>query len=84
MDIPTRSELIASNKSVEEIRKHINADILLYQELDDLIEAVTRKGEHDIYRPCTACLDGNYITGNIDKQKITELENRRQKERSIL
>jgi len=84
VDIPTRSELIASNQSVEKIRKHINADVLLYQELDDLIEAVTRKGEHDIYRPCTACLDGNYITGNIDKNKVTELEKRRKKERLFL
>ena len=58
-----------------------DADILLYQELDDLIEAVTRKGEHDIYRPCAACLDGNYVTGKISKQKIVNLENQRNKER---
>ena len=82
VDIPTRSELIASNKTVESIRKHINADILLYQELDDLIEAVTRKGEHDIYRPCAACLDGNYITGNVDKHKVSELEHQRNNQRA--
>lgn len=81
VDIPTRSELIASNQSVEDIRQHIDADILLYQKLDDLIEAVTRKGEHDIYRPCAACLDGNYVTGKIDEQKIINLENQRNKER---
>ncbi len=82
VDIPTRSELIASNKTVEAIRKHINADILLYQNLDDLIEAVTRKGEHDIYRPCAACLDGNYITGNVDGHKISELEHQRNNQRA--
>jgi amidophosphoribosyltransferase len=82
VDIPTRLELIASNKTVEEIRKHINADILLYQELDDLIEAVTRRGEHDIYRPCSACLDGNYVTGEVDEKKIVDLENQRINERA--
>lgn len=84
VDMPTRSELIASNKSLEEIRKHIDADILLYQELDDLIEAVMRRGKHDIYRPCTACLDGNYVTGNVNEQKTVDLENQRNKERSII
>ena len=82
VDIPTRAELIASNESVEEIRKHINADILLYQELDDLIEAVTRRGEHDIYRPCAACLDGNYVTGGVDEQKMIQLEQQRTTERA--
>ena len=81
VDIPTRSELIASNQSVKDIKTHVDADILLYQKLDDLIEAVTRKGEHEIYRPCAACLDGSYVTGKIDEQKIINLENRRNKER---
>jgi amidophosphoribosyltransferase len=83
VDIPTRAELIASNESVEEIRKHIDADILLYQELDALIEAVTRRGEHDIYRPCAACLDGNYVTGGVDEQKMIQLEEQRNSERAI-
>ena len=81
VDIPTRSELIASNMSIENIRKHLNVDILMYQELDDLIEAVTRKGEHEIYRPCAACLDGNYITGDVDENKINALEKQRTRER---
>ena len=82
VDIPTRLELIASNKSEEEIQRHIGVDKLLYQQLDDLEEAVTRKGEHDIDRPCMACLDGWYVTGNIDEQKIQELEEKRLRERN--
>ena len=84
VDIPTRSELIASNMSVENIREYLNVDILMYQELDDLIEAVTRRGEHEIYRPCAACLDGNYVTGDVDENKINALEKRRIKERNSL
>ncbi len=68
--------------SVENIREHLDVDILMYQELDDLIEAVTRRGEHEIYRPCAACLDGNYITGDVDENKIIALEKQRIKERN--
>jgi len=82
VDIPTRSELIASNSSNEEIRQHIDVDILMYQTLDDLIEAVTRKGEHEIYRPCAACLDGKYITGNVNENIITRHEQERLKEQN--
>ena len=82
VDIPTRLELIASNLSEEEIRENMGADKLLYQEIDDLAEAVTRKGEHDIYRPCMACLDGRYITGNVDEEKIVEMEQKRVRERN--
>ncbi|MCK4903625.1 MAG: amidophosphoribosyltransferase [Candidatus Marinimicrobia bacterium] len=84
VDIPTRSELIASNMSIEDIREHLDVDILMYQELDDLIEAVTRKGEHEIYRPCAACLDGNYVTGDVKETKINALEKQRIKERNSL
>ena len=84
VDIPTRAELIASKLSEDEIQKHIEVDILLYQKLEDLIEAVTRKGEHEIYRPCAACLDGKYITGDVDEARINLLEQLRIKERATL
>lgn len=61
VDMPTREELIASSKSVEEIREYLGADLLFYQEIGDLIEAVTRKGDHHIDTPCYACLGGPYI-----------------------
>jgi len=82
VDIPTRSELIASNMSEELIRVNMEADKLLYQKIDDLAEAVTRKGEHDIYRPCMACLDSRYITGDVNEEKILEMENKRIRERN--
>ncbi|WP_018525720.1 amidophosphoribosyltransferase [Alkalispirochaeta alkalica] len=61
VDIPTREELIASTLGEEEIRDYLGADLLLYQPLDYLVEAVTRKGDHHIDTPCTACLGGVYI-----------------------
>ncbi len=61
VDIPTSEELIASTKSVDEIRRYLGVDLLMYQDVGDLIEAVTRKGDHHIDTPCFACLGGNYI-----------------------
>ena len=74
IDIPTRSELIAAQKTEEEIRKFIGVDILMYQTIEDLVEALIRKGKHDIYRPSMPCLDGWYVTGDVDEEKIQGLE----------
>ncbi len=75
IDMPTRAELIAAHMSEEEIRQFINADILLYQTIPDLIEAITRKTEfHSIEQLSMPYLDGNYITGDIDEKRLHSLE----------
>ncbi len=74
IDIPTRSELIAAGKTEEEIRQFIDADILMYQDLEGLVEAVTRKGQHNIDRPSMPYLDGWYVTGDIDAKRMQKLE----------
>ncbi len=82
VDMPTKSELIAANKTLEEIRQFMNVDILLYQEIDGLVEAVTRKGQHHIDRPCLACLDGWYVTGDVDQEKMETIETQRINDRN--
>lgn len=77
VDFPTKSELIAANRSEEEIRKYIGADALMFQRDDDLVEAVTRKGEHHIDRPCMACLDGKYVTGGVTRKVMAAMEAQR-------
>jgi amidophosphoribosyltransferase len=74
VDMPTKEELIAGNMNENEIENYLNVDALLYQKIDDLVEAVTRKGDHHIDTPCMACLDGNYITNDIDDAKISQME----------
>ncbi len=78
IDIPSRAELIAANDTLEEIRQFLGVDKLMYQELDDLVEAVTRRGEHQIDKPCMACMDGDYITGDIDEAKMQAWEKQHQ------
>ncbi len=56
IDMSTREELIASNLSLDEIRKTINADSLAYLSLEGLLKAV-KANENEL---CLACLTGKY------------------------
>ena len=82
VDMPTRDELIAGNKSEKEIEKYLEVDTLLYQEIHSLVEAVTRKGDHHIDRPCMACLDGQYVGNDVDDAKMDEMETMRENDRN--
>jgi len=82
VDMPTRDELIAGNKSEKEIEKYLEVDTLLYQEIVSLVEAVTRKGDHHIDRPCMACLDGQYVGNDVDDAKMDEMETMRENDRN--
>ena len=64
IDMPSRSELVANGRTDEEISQFIGADRLLYQRLEDLIEAV-REGNPKISQVDASCFDGRYITGNV-------------------
>lgn len=83
IDIPSRSELIAANNTLDEIAKFIGVDRLMYQTQPDLVEAITRRGQHQIETPCMACMDGKYICGKITEEKISLLENLREKEKEL-
>jgi len=56
MDFPTRTELIANNHTIEEIRKYLRVDSLAYLSLDGLIKATGGRKE----KYCMACFDGDY------------------------
>ncbi len=56
VDLPTREELIANGRSVEEIREMIHATTLEYVSEDDLVDSVGISGD-DL---CMACACGKY------------------------
>ncbi len=76
IDMPAKSELIASGHSVEEVRDIIGADRLIYQDLEDLI-ASAREGNPGIERFDCAVFDGHYVTGDIDDAYLARLEQHR-------
>ena len=66
IDFATRSELIAANKSVEEVGDFLGVDSLGYLSIDGMLRCMN--GHGDSY--CTACFDGNYpvaVEEEIDK-----------------
>jgi amidophosphoribosyltransferase len=67
VDTPSKKELIAANKSVEEIREFIGADSLAYLSLPGMKKACG-DGEKTSY--CTACYTGAYPTDWVDVEEI--------------
>ena len=73
IDMPTRSELVAHGRSLDEIRAIIGADQLIYQDLADLKRAIcdTHAGLENFE---SSCFDGIYVTGDIDAHYLEMLE----------
>ena len=76
IDMPNSNELIAHGRTEEEVCREIGADWLLFQDLEDLIEAV-RKGRPDIDGFDDSVFTGNYITGDIDENYLNILQSSR-------
>ncbi|MBL0010740.1 MAG: amidophosphoribosyltransferase [Nitrosomonas sp.] len=73
IDMPTRQELIATNRSTEEICNEIGADYLIYQDLEALSRAVS-KISPTLKNFETSCFDGNYITGDVTTEYLRAIE----------
>jgi len=73
IDMPSVNELIAYNRNEEEIAKEIGADRVVYQDLDDLIEAV-RRGNPELKQFDTSVFSGEYVTGDVNIQYLKQLE----------
>jgi amidophosphoribosyltransferase len=73
IDMPTRSELIASGRNEEEIARAIGADAVFYQDLASLIEDV-RACNPAIRSFDCSCFDGNYITGDVSSDYLAGVE----------
>jgi len=75
IDMPSRTELIATGRSDDEICREIGADKLVYQDIDDLKEAVRMASPNSKIKYFEAsCFDGDYITGDITLEYLNILE----------
>jgi amidophosphoribosyltransferase len=77
VDTPSKKDLIAANKSVEEIREFIEADSLAYLSLVGLTHSCTMGEPVDGLSPgdfCTACYTGDYPTAWVDVSEILPAE----------
>ncbi|PIZ73335.1 amidophosphoribosyltransferase [Candidatus Peregrinibacteria bacterium CG_4_10_14_0_2_um_filter_43_11] len=75
IDMPERESFIANQLTVEQIREKINVDGLIYQTMEDLRDCVVPYNKK--MTPCGACMDGKYVTGDIDEDVLAQADNLR-------
>ncbi len=76
IDMAATTELIAHNRTEDEISELIGADWLIYQDLEDLIESA-KYGNPSIQQFECSVFDGKYITADIDRSYLKKLEETR-------
>jgi amidophosphoribosyltransferase len=87
IDMPSVNELIAHGRTDEEVAQAIGADWLIYQDLNDLIEA-SSEGNHNITEFDCSVFDGNYVTDDVtqeylDKLSATRSDSQQNKQREL-
>lgn len=73
IDMPAAKELIGHGRTAEQIAEAIGADWLIYQDLDDLIEAV-RKKVPSVTQFDTSVFNGEYVTGDVSAEYLARTE----------
>ena len=76
IDMPTKDELIAHGRSIEEIREFIGADALIYQDVEAM-KRVVRALNPRLDGFEASCFDGRYITGDMSAADFAAIENQR-------
>ena len=77
IDMPAKSEYVAHGRTIEQISEVIGADWMIYQELDDLIEACKGDSGPDLVTFDCSCFDGVYVTGGINEEYLKRIEEMR-------
>ncbi len=76
IDMSTRREFVAQGRTSDQVAEAIGADAVIYQELDDLVDAV-REGNPQTDSFCAACFSGDYPTRDITGDMLLQIENER-------
>ena len=76
IDMPTRHELLATGRTDQEISKEIGADLVIYQDLSALEDAV-RKLNPSLVKFETSCFNGVYVTGDVTPEYLASVESAR-------
>jgi len=77
IDMQTKGEFIALDSSNDDIAKKIEADMVIYQDINDMEQAV-RLQNKKIKSFCKACFNGIYPTGDISKEMLEQIEKDRE------
>lgn len=74
IDMPAATELVAHQRTVDEINAIIGSDGLIFQDLDDLQQAVQKKGKSLVDRFDTSVFSGEYVAGDVTQDYLSALE----------
>ena len=77
IDMPAKSEYVAHGRTIEQISEAIGADWMIYQELDDLVEACKGDSGSGLVTFDCSCFDGVYVTGGINEEYLKRIEEMR-------
>ncbi|VTU33010.1 amidophosphoribosyltransferase [Variovorax sp. PBL-E5] len=81
IDMPTKDELVAHDRSIEEIRQLIGCDALIYQDVEGMKRAILKAASSSPAQKLdgfdASCFDGVYVTGDIDTEAITRMNGNR-------
>ena len=72
INMPSRKELIAYNRNINEIQDDLLIDKMIYQETDDLTKAITKGSK--IKELDLSCFTGNYVTGTVTDDYLAWIE----------
>ena len=76
IDMPVTGELVAFNRSEEDVARAIGADRLIYQSLEGLVDAVQR-GNPRLQEFDTSCFTGEYVTGGVSPSYLEQIAEHR-------
>jgi amidophosphoribosyltransferase len=76
IDMPTKEELIAHGRTMDEIRDYIGCDALIYQDVDGMKQAVHAL-RCDLKGLEASCFDGHYITGDVSAEDFDAIKTQR-------
>ena len=81
IDMPTPEELIASGRTLDEIRDFIGADALIYQDVDAM-KRVVGKLNPGVASFEASCFDGRYITGDVSVDDFKTMQTQRRSQQT--
>ncbi|ERG64512.1 amidophosphoribosyltransferase [Agrococcus pavilionensis RW1] len=72
INMPSRSELIASGRSIPQVNEALGSDFLVYQEVDDLQRAILDGSSIEGLE--MSCFTGDYVTGSVTDEYLRWVE----------
>ncbi len=80
IDMQTKGEFIAANRTPEQIARKLTADLVIYQDIKEMEKGV-RAQNTQIHSFCTACFTGIYPTADMSAGILTQIARERDEQK---